>query len=101
MSAQPLSQLIAPDWADALAPVADGHLCCGSAGTYNIMQPEISDKLKARKIRNLEATRPDIIAAGNIGCMTQIGSGTVVPIVHTIELLDWAYGGEKPAKLGV
>ena len=80
---------------------AEGHLCCGSAGTYNIMQPEISDKLKARKIRNLEATRPDIIAAGNIGCMTQIGSGTVVPIVHTIELLDWAYGGEKPAKLGV
>lgn len=79
---------------------AEGHLCCGSAGTYNIMQPEVSEKLKARKVKNLEATRPDIIAAGNIGCMTQIGSGTAVPIVHTIELLDWAYGGERPAKLG-
>lgn len=79
---------------------AEGHLCCGSAGTYNIMQPEISEKLKARKVKNLEATRPDIIAAGNIGCMTQIGSGTALPIVHTIELLDWAYGGERPAKLG-
>ena len=79
---------------------AEGHLCCGSAGTYNIMQPEISEKLKARKVKNLEATRPDIIAAGNIGCMTQIGSGTAVPIVHTVELLDWAYGGERPARLG-
>ncbi len=79
---------------------AEGHLCCGSAGTYNIMQPEISEKLKARKVKNLEATKPDVIAAGNIGCMTQIASGTAVPIVHTIELLDWAYGGERPAKLG-
>ena len=79
---------------------AEGHLCCGSAGTYNIMQPEISEKLKARKVKNLEATKPDVIAAGNIGCMTQIGSGTAVPIVHTIELLDWAYGGERPVKLG-
>ncbi|MCA1969398.1 unnamed protein product [Ciceribacter sp. T2.26MG-112.2] len=80
---------------------AEGHLCCGSAGTYNIMQPEISEKLKARKVKNLEATKPDVIAAGNIGCMTQIGSGTAVPIVHTVELLDWAYGGERPARLGV
>lgn len=79
---------------------AEGHLCCGSAGTYNIMQSEISATLKARKVKNLEATKPDVIAAGNIGCMTQIGSGTAVPIVHTIELLDWAYGGERPAKLG-
>ena len=79
---------------------AEGHLCCGSAGTYNIMQPEISEKLKARKVKNLEATKPDVIAAGNIGCMTQIGSGTAIPIVHTIELLDWAYGGERPVKLG-
>ncbi len=78
---------------------AEGHLCCGSAGTYNIMQPEISATLKARKVKNLEATKPDVIAAGNIGCMTQIGSGTAVPIVHTIELLDWAYGGEKPSRL--
>ena len=80
---------------------AEGHLCCGSAGTYNIMQPEISEKLKARKVKNLEATKPDVIAAGNIGCMTQICSGTAVPIVHTVELLDWAYGGERPARLGV
>jgi glycolate oxidase iron-sulfur subunit len=79
---------------------AEGHLCCGSAGTYNIMQPEISATLKARKVKNLEATKPDVIAAGNIGCMTQIGSGTAMPIVHTVELLDWAYGGERPAKLG-
>ncbi|MCM2472945.1 glycolate oxidase subunit GlcF [Rhizobium sp. CG5] len=78
---------------------AEGHLCCGSAGTYNIMQPEISAKLKARKVKHLEATRPDLIATGNIGCMTQIGSGTAIPIVHTVELLDWAYGGERPAKL--
>ncbi|MCO5733163.1 glycolate oxidase subunit GlcF [Rhizobium sp. SSA_523] len=78
----------------------EGHLCCGSAGTYNILQPEISEMLKARKVKNIEAVRPDIIATGNIGCMTQIGSATALPILHTVELLDWAYGGEKPAKLG-
>ena len=78
---------------------ADSHLCCGSAGTYNLMQPEISGQLKARKVETLEATRPDIIAAGNIGCMMQIGSGTDIPIVHTVELLDWATGGPRPAAL--
>ena len=78
---------------------ADSHLCCGSAGTYNLMQPEISAKLKARKIRTLEAKSPDIIAAGNIGCMMQIGSGTGVPVVHTVELLDWVTGGPKPPAL--
>ena len=78
---------------------ADPHLCCGSAGTYNLLQPEISGKLKARKVRTLEAKHPDIIAAGNIGCMMQIGSGTDIPIVHTVELLDWATGGPKPPKL--
>ena len=78
---------------------ADPHLCCGSAGTYNLMQPEISGKLKARKVRTLEAKRPDIIAAGNIGCMMQIGGGTDIPIVHTVELLDWATGGPKPRAL--
>ncbi len=78
---------------------AEGHLCCGSAGTYNILQPEISNELKARKVKNIEATKPDVIATGNIGCMTQIGSGTAIPVVHTVELLDWAYGGEKPVKL--
>jgi glycolate oxidase iron-sulfur subunit len=75
---------------------ADSHLCCGSAGTYNLMQPEISAKLKERKVKTLEARQPDIIAAGNIGCMMQIGSGTEVPIVHTVELLDWATGGPAP-----
>ncbi|WP_417723073.1 glycolate oxidase subunit GlcF [Salipiger sp.] len=78
---------------------ADSHLCCGSAGTYNLLQPEISGKLKARKVRTLVAKSPDIIAAGNIGCMMQIGSGTAVPVVHTVELLDWATGGPKPAAL--
>ena len=83
----------------AVRDPAEGHLCCGSAGTYNIMQPEISAQLKARKVRNIEATRADIVATGNIGCMTQIATGTAIPILHTVELLDWAYGGPKPAKL--
>lgn len=78
---------------------SDPHLCCGSAGTYNLMQPEISKKLKDRKVRTLEAKNPDVIAAGNIGCMMQIGSGTKLPIVHTVELLDWAMGGPKPPAL--
>ncbi len=78
---------------------ADSHLCCGSAGTYNLMQPEISKQLKTRKVKTLEALTPDIIAAGNIGCMMQIGSGTATPIVHTVELLDWATGGPKPPAL--
>jgi glycolate oxidase iron-sulfur subunit len=78
---------------------ADSHLCCGSAGTYNLMQPEISGQLKARKVRTLEAKSPDVIAAGNIGCMMQIGSGTGIPIVHTVELLDWATGGPQPPAL--
>ncbi len=79
---------------------ADSHLCCGSAGTYNLLQPEISGQLKARKVATLEARKPDIIAAGNIGCITQIGSGTAVPVVHTVELLDWATGGPRPRALG-
>jgi glycolate oxidase iron-sulfur subunit len=78
---------------------AEGHLCCGSAGTYNIMQPAISAELKVRKVRNLNATKADIIATGNIGCITQIASGTPMPILHTVELLDWAYGGRTPEKL--
>ena len=78
---------------------ADPHLCCGSAGTYNLMQPEISQELKRRKVTHLEAKSPDIIAAGNIGCMMQIGSGTGIPVVHTVELLDWATGGPQPRKL--
>ena len=83
---------------DVVEP-ADSHLCCGSAGTYNLLQPEISGQLKARKVATLEARKPDIIAAGNIGCMMQIGSGTGVPVVHTVELLDWATGGPRPRAL--
>jgi glycolate oxidase iron-sulfur subunit len=78
---------------------ADSHLCCGSAGTYNLLQPEISAQLRTRKVQTLEAKRPDIIAAGNIGCMMQIGAATAIPIVHTVELLDWATGGPKPRAL--
>ncbi|WP_226689696.1 glycolate oxidase subunit GlcF [Ruegeria arenilitoris] len=78
---------------------ADSHLCCGSAGTYNLMQPEISGQLKQRKVKTLEAKKPDMIAAGNIGCMMQIGSGTDIPVLHTVELLDWATGGPKPRAL--
>ena len=77
----------------------DSHLCCGSAGTYNLMQPEISKQLQKRKVDTLMAKSPDIIAAGNIGCMMQIGSAAAVPVVHTIELLDWATGGPRPASL--
>ncbi|MDP3898796.1 MAG: glycolate oxidase subunit GlcF, partial [Mesorhizobium sp.] len=71
----------------------EGHLCCGSAGTYNILQPEIAARLRTRKVRNIEATGAALVATGNIGCMTQIGGGTALPVVHTVELLDWAWGG--------
>ncbi len=77
----------------------EAHLCCGSAGTYNLMQPEISEQLKSRKVDNIEQLKPDIIATGNIGCMMQIGSGTNIPVVHMVELLDWALGGVKPPTL--
>ncbi len=77
----------------------DSHLCCGSAGTYNLLQPDISKDLKARKVATLEEKAPQVIAAGNIGCMMQIGSGTSVPVVHTVELLDWATGGPQPRQL--
>jgi glycolate oxidase iron-sulfur subunit len=80
--------------------IPEGHLCCGSAGTYNLLQPEIAGRLRDRKLANIARTRPDVIAAGNIGCITQIGGGTAVPVVHTVELLDWATGGPKPAALG-
>ncbi len=79
---------------------AEGHLCCGSAGTYNIMQPDIADTLRDRKVRNVEATGADLVAAGNIGCITQIGTASALPVVHTIKLLDWAHGGPKPHELG-
>jgi glycolate oxidase iron-sulfur subunit len=76
--------------------VPESHLCCGSAGTYNILQPDIAERLRDRKIANIASVKPDMIAAGNIGCMVQIAGGTSVPVVHTIELLDWATGGPRP-----
>jgi glycolate oxidase iron-sulfur subunit len=79
--------------------VPDGHLCCGSAGTYNIMQPDIARRLRERKVGTIERLRPDVIAAGNIGCITQIAAGTSVPTVHTVELIDWASGGPCPSAL--
>ena len=79
--------------------VPDGHLCCGSAGTYNLLQPVLAEQLKQRKVASIEGLRPDLIAAGNIGCITQIAGGTGIPVVHTVELLDWATGGPKPPAL--
>ncbi len=76
--------------------VPESHLCCGSAGTYNLLQPEIAGTLRDRKLANIATVKPDMIAAGNIGCMVQIASGTSVPVVHTVELLDWATGGPRP-----
>jgi glycolate oxidase iron-sulfur subunit len=76
--------------------VPEGHICCGSAGTYNILQPEIAGRLRSRKVANIERLKPDVIAAGNIGCITQIAGGTSIPIIHTAELLDWACGGPAP-----
>jgi glycolate dehydrogenase iron-sulfur subunit len=80
--------------------VAEGHLCCGSAGTYNILQPQLATKLRDRKIANIELLEPDVIAAGNIGCMTQIAAGTRIPVLHTVQLVDWATGGPAPDGLG-
>jgi glycolate oxidase iron-sulfur subunit len=80
---------------EVVEPV-DSHLCCGSAGTYNLLQPELSAELKRRKVATLAAKKPDVIAAGNLGCMMQIASGSDIPVVHTVELLDWAHGGPKP-----
>jgi glycolate oxidase iron-sulfur subunit len=79
--------------------VPEGHLCCGSAGTYNILQPRLATELRDRKIANIELLRPDVIAAGNIGCITQIATGTGIPVVHTVELIDWATGGPAPEGL--
>ncbi|MDP6351129.1 MAG: glycolate oxidase subunit GlcF [Alphaproteobacteria bacterium] len=80
--------------------IPEGHLCCGSAGTYNLLQPELAGQLRARKIANIASVAPDTIAAGNIGCISQLAGGTEIPVVHTVQLLDWATGGPKPAGLG-
>ena len=82
-----------------IVEVPEGHICCGSAGTYNMLQPGLAAQLQKRKCDNVAATGADIVAAGNIGCMEQIGAGCPLPSVHTVELLDWATGGPKPKML--
>jgi glycolate oxidase iron-sulfur subunit len=81
--------------------VPEAHLCCGSAGTYNILQPDLAQRLRDRKIAHIESVTPDVIAAGNIGCITQLATGTAIPIAHTVELIDWATGGSKPAGVNI
>jgi glycolate oxidase iron-sulfur subunit len=79
--------------------VPEGHLCCGSAGTYNVMHPDLARALRDRKIAHIESLKPDVIAAGNIGCITQLATGTAIAVAHTVELLDWATGGPSPAAM--
>jgi glycolate oxidase iron-sulfur subunit len=79
--------------------VADGHLCCGSAGVYNLLQPDLAERLLARKIETLERTGADVVAAGNIGCINQLERATSMPVIHPVELIDWATGGPRPAAL--
>ena len=79
--------------------VPDGHLCCGWAGTYQVLQSELSRRLRDRKVATIDSVKPDIVAAGNFGCIGNIAAGTGVPVVHTVELLDWATGGPKPKAL--
>ena len=79
--------------------IAESHICCGSAGVYNILQPEIAGQLRARKQGNIARLKVDAVVAGNIGCITQIGLGFDMPVVHLVQMLNWASGGEKPAIL--
>jgi glycolate oxidase iron-sulfur subunit len=82
--------------------IAEGHLCCGSAGSYNILQPQIATQLRERKLANIERTGAAVIATGNVGCIVQLqAGGSSMPVVHTVELLDWACGGPRPAVLPV
>ncbi len=83
----------------AVRDVPEGHLCCGSAGTYNLLQPELAGALRDRKLANIASTRPDAVATGNVGCIAQLRAGAPVPVLHTVELLDWATGGPPPRKL--
>jgi glycolate oxidase iron-sulfur subunit len=84
----------------SILPIPEGHLCCGSAGTYNLLEPELSGQLRARKLANIAKVDPDVIVTANIGCMMQLKGGTSAPFVHTVEMLDWATGGPAPEALG-
>ena len=77
----------------------DSHICCGSAGTYNILQSDIAEKLLKQKVENINKVKPDFISTGNIGCIMQITNGTNIPILHTVEVIDWYTGGPKPEVL--
>jgi glycolate oxidase iron-sulfur subunit len=94
ITAQPKDLLRAAGF--TVEEIPEGHICCGSAGTYNLLQPELAAQLRARKLANIARVRPDVVATGNIGCMVQL-AGAAVPVVHTVELLDWATGGPAPA----
>jgi glycolate oxidase iron-sulfur subunit len=91
---QPMSLLSKTN--NEIMEIPEGHICCGSAGTYNILQTEIAKELLSKKVKNIESLKPDFISTGNIGCITQISNGTKTPILHTIEILDWYTGGPKP-----
>jgi len=78
-----------------LVPIPDAHLCCGSAGSYSVLQPEIADALRARKLEAIRTTGATVIASANLGCLTHLSGD--IPTVHIAELLDWAQGGPKPA----
>jgi glycolate oxidase iron-sulfur subunit len=97
ITAQPKALLTAAGF--TVRDVPEGHLCCGSAGTYNLLQPELAGALRERKLRNIAATRTAAVATGNIGCIAQLAPAAPVPVLHTVELLDWATGGPRPTKL--
>jgi glycolate oxidase iron-sulfur subunit len=97
ITAEPKALLVQAGF--AVRDVPEGHLCCGSAGTYNMLQPVLARQLRDRKVANIARVAPDVVATGNIGCMVQIGGGTQIPVVHTVQLLDWATGGPKPPQL--
>jgi glycolate oxidase iron-sulfur subunit len=96
ITAQPKDLLRAAGF--TVEDIPEGHICCGSAGTYNLLQPELAGRLRARKLANIARVRPDVVATGNIGCMMQL-AGAAAPVVHTVELLDWATGGPAPRAL--
>jgi glycolate oxidase iron-sulfur subunit len=79
--------------------IAEGHLCCGSAGSYNMLQPQIAIQLRDRKLAHIDRTGASVVATGNVGCILQLRSGSALAVVHTVELLDWACGGPRPAAL--